>query len=83
MLKLTPTWCGPLTTPGVLNLTPEFLQCNCTDYQFVYAIYAVNTCADSAEVVLSKQRYLLNRDIIYFRSRGIMGKAGGYRPILF
>ena len=27
MLKLTPTWCGPLTTPGVLNLTPEFLQC--------------------------------------------------------
>ena len=28
MLKLTPTWCGPLTTPGVLNLTPEFLQCS-------------------------------------------------------
>ena len=27
MLKLTPTWCGPLTTPEVLNLTPEFLQC--------------------------------------------------------
>ena len=27
MLKLTPTGCGPLTTPGVLNLTPEFLQC--------------------------------------------------------
>ena len=27
MLKLTPTWCGPLTTPGVLNLKPEFLQC--------------------------------------------------------
>ena len=25
MVKLT--WCGPLTTPGVLNLTPEFLQC--------------------------------------------------------
>ena len=26
MLKLTPTWCGHLTKPGVLNLTPEFLQ---------------------------------------------------------
>ena len=32
MLKLTPTWCGPLTTPGVLNLTPEFLQSHILTY---------------------------------------------------
>ena len=68
-----------------LNLVRACQLINCTDYQFVNAEILVRTkCADrrpSAEVVLSKEKHLFRG--LSFANRGIMGKAGGYRPILF
>ena len=70
MLRLTPTWCGPLTTPKVLNLTPEFLQCKKKETIYVRDLDEIKNAervADCIHNFYMKKRYM-DEKILYYNS---------------
>ena len=73
-----------LAARGKTHTTKSVRACqliNCTDYQFVYGEILVRTLQRWFWAGASKDIYKVGYHLL--SKREIMGKAGGYRPILF